>query len=415
MHAYTVTFRLVTLNLGVESLPLLGIRSDTELVNAAIASDISLIGVMAATLLVAHQAQRNQQLHRETGGNSTPLDPFLGQIISVLCLVIGTYALLKFGYVSTALKARGQDISAIDIGRLEESAYPIVIAGFAMQGAILQLALRGFNFWRTALFAALLTLSSINLERSAFVLGLLLAFLVYQTWRNQNNIPPKAVPVLIALALVWFVFKPVANAIRSGSSISEAIASGNDYFHDSLRTQSLGDLEFFDMQASYMAASDEAGKRFYGATLLPLLYIPIPRFTWPDKPRMNDWELELSSSQRPFYYGAVPTFSGESYVNFGWFGCAVLPFLYIFLMQAGYDRVRAHSTISSGRFLYLVFLVSMIQVYRDGLESIFTYPFITYLPLTVAALISMGLSNSIVQRGETLRQAAMHPARTRPI
>ena len=413
LHAYTVTFRLITLNLGVDSLPMLGVRSDAELVSAAIASDISLIGVVVATLLAAHQAQKNEQLRRQPTSKSIPFDPLLGQIISVLCIVIGTYALLKFGYVASAMKARGREISAIDIGGFRESAYPIVIAGFAVQGAILQLALRGFNLWRTVLFVALVALTSVNSARTAFILALILAFLIYQTRRNRIDFPAKWLPVLFVLGLVWFVFKPVAGAIREGSSVSEAIESGKTYFQDSIRTQSVGDTEFFDMQASYMAASDEAGKRLYGATLLPLLYIPIPRFTWPDKPRMNDWEIELSSSQRPFYLGMVPTFSGESYVNFGWFGCAVIPFFYILLMQAGYMRVRAHAITSSGRFLYLVYLVCMIQVYRDGLVSAFTYPFITYLPLTMWALISIGLGNSSALQRDAIRQAAIRPVTTR--
>ena len=411
LHTYTVTFRLIALNFGIESLSALGIGSDSELVNAAIASDISLAAVVVATLFAAHTAQRNEQLPRQ---QSIPLDPVLGQIISVLCIVLGTYALLKFGYVALAMRAKGREISAIDLGQLETSSYPIVVAGFAVQGALIQTAMRGFTLWRTALLAALVMLTSVNLARSYFVLALLLALLIYQTRHNKTNISPMLIAALLPLAMVWFVFKPIASTIQQGGSTSQAIANGTNYFQDSIQSHSLGDTEFFDMQASYMAASDEAGKRFYGATLLPLLYLPIPRFTWPDKPRMNGWELELRSTGRPFETGMVPTFSGEAYVNFGWLGCAVLPFFYILILQTGYRRVKDDGITSSGRFLYLIFLVTMIQVFRDGLDSFFTYPFMVYLPLAAWALLSMAQGRRAVLERNATRRSVMPPEKTRP-
>ena len=100
--------------------------------------------------------------------------------------------------------------------------------------------------------------------------------------------------------------------------------------YDTLARAGLSDIQFFDMQATYMAAADEEGRRFYGATVLPLLYLPIPRFVWPDKPRMNEYAFELSSPLRPVTkVGMVTLLSGESYLNFGWIGCAAIPFLYL--------------------------------------------------------------------------------------
>ena len=413
LHTYTVTFRLITLNLGIESLPLLGVRSDAELVNAAIAADISLLAVVAATLFAAHLTQNREQRRFQPLIEMTQLDPALGQLISVFCIVAGTYALLKFGYVAEAMRARGRQVSAIDIGQLEESSYPIVFAGFAVQGALIQLALRGFTLWRTVLFVTLVALTSVNSARTSFVLALIMAFLIYQTWRNRTDFPVKWIPVFFVLAFVWFVFKPIEGAIAGGSSVREAITSAETYFRDSISTQSLGDTEFFDMQASYMAASDEAGKHFYGATILPLLYLPIPRFTWRDKPRMNDWELELASPQRPFEAGMVPTFSGESYVNFGWPGCACLPFLYLFLMQSIYIRVKACGITSSGRWMYLILLVSMIQVFRDGMDSFVTYPIVVYFPLTAWAVVSKALDQRTAHERYAVRRSAMHSKETR--
>ena len=122
-----------------------------------------------------------------------------------------------------------------------------------------------------------------------------------------------------------------------------------------------------------MAASDETGKRFYGSTILPLLYLPIPRYMWPDKPRTNEYAFELSSSLRPVtQVGMTPLLAGESYVNFGWMGCAFIPFLYMLGMQMAFQRVRNLGITSAARLVYVVFLVTMIQVVPRWAEL--TYP-----------------------------------------
>ncbi len=101
LHAYTVTFRLITLNLGVESISMIGVRSDTELVNAAIASDISLMAVVAATIVIAHRTLRDRANNLPDRGRAE-LNPRLGQMISILCLTIGTYVLLRFAGASSS-------------------------------------------------------------------------------------------------------------------------------------------------------------------------------------------------------------------------------------------------------------------------------------------------------------------------
>ncbi len=408
LHTYTVTFRLITLNLGVQSISFIGVRSNAELVNAAIASDISLVAVVAATIF---DAQRRQKYSASNSPKNTgvQLNPRVGQIISILCLTIGTYALLKFGGAATAARARGIDVSAIDIGRLEQSSYPITIAGFAVQGALLQCALRGFTRWRVVMLVVLLTASSLNLARAAFILAAAMAFLIYQTQQNRTNVPAKWAIGVLLLGLVWFVFKPVARAIADSQDVHQIIASGQDYLIGAVSANGSSDMQFFDMQATYMAAADEAGQRFYGATVVPLLYLPIPRIVWPDKPRMNEYAYELSSPLRPItQVGMVPLLSGESYLNFGWIGCAVIPFLYILGMQIAFQWVRDRGITSAARFIYLVFLVSMVQVFRDGLSSLVIFPIVWYFPLVGWGVISKLMEVGRLHRGHFNQRYAIH-------
>ena len=413
LHAYTVTFRLITLNLAFESLSIIGVRSNTELVNAAIASDISLFAVVAATTLVAHRALRDRASNFTDSG-LYELNPRFGQIISILCLTIGTYALLRLGSPASG-RVRGIDIAAIDLGRLEQSSYPYTIAGFAVQGALIQVVLRGFTPWTVALLLLLLAPSSIYLARTSFVLAAVMAFLIYQTQRKKTNLPGKWALGILLLGLVWFVFKPVAAAIVEGQNAEQTIASARDYFANAVSGNSSGDIQFFDMQATYMAAADETGRRFYGTTVLPLIYLPIPRFIWPEKPRVNEYAFELSSPLRPVaQVGMVPLLSGESYLNFGWLGCAVIPFLYILGMQTAHHRVKDHGIRSASRIIYLVFLISLIQVFRDGLSSLIIFPILWYFPLAGWGVISKLMASGRV-RGEHLSQKySIHGANSSP-
>jgi hypothetical protein len=181
--------------------------------------------------------------------------------------------------------------------------------------------------------------------------------------------------------LMWFVYKPIANVIRAGDDPRTIFTEASNYF-ELTSSEGSEDTQLLDMQATYMAAADEEDKRFYGTTLLPLVYLPIPRFLWPDKPMPNAYAWELSSSLRQIApIGMTAQLSGESYLNFGWVGCAIIPFLYILGMQTIYLRVRNQEIDSVARWIYLIFLISMVQVFRDGLNSLFVFPFTSYLPM----------------------------------
>ena len=80
--------------------------------------------------------------------------------------------------------------------------------------------------------------------------------------------------------------------------------------------------------------------------------------------------------------------SGEAYVNFGWIGSAIIPFLYILGMQSIYRRVRDQEITSVARWIYLILLISMVQVFRDGLVSLITFPCVMYLPMVASGAAS---------------------------
>ena len=398
LHAFGITSRLIALSLGARSLAIIGIRSEMELVRAGIASDVTLLGVVAATVYVGFRTSREKSGDAVSAKRDwSRLNPYVGYVISCLCVTVGTYALIKFGWVATAARARGVDISAIDIGGFAESSYPIAIAGFAVQGAIILCAIRGFTRWRLLVLMALMVLTSLNLARTAFVLPAILSFLLYQSRRREHSIPLRWALMIPVFGLLWFVFKPISNVIRAGDDPRKIFAEASEYFAQTSSEGSM-DSQQLDMQATFMAAADEQDRRYYGATLLPLLYLPIPRFAWPDKPLQNAYAWELSTSLRPIEpNGMTAQLSGESYVNFGWIGSAVIPFFYMLGMQSFYRRVKDEEITSVARLMYLILLITMVQVFRDGLVSLIAFPCVFYVPLVAWGGISKLMGASKLQ------------------
>jgi len=61
-------------------------------------------------------------------------------------------------------------------------------------------------------------------------------------------------------------------------------------------------------------------------------------------------------------------------------------------MQTAYWRLKYREVSSPARWIYLIFLVSMVQVFRDGLVSLVLFPLLNFLPLTGWGIGSMVLS-----------------------
>jgi len=354
-HAYSVTLRLISLSRGSRPLDYMGISSNMELVRAAIAADISLLAIMAATVFAAYVVKDNVGCSPAT----VRLNLHLGLIISILSIIVGTYSIFTYSGAALVANAYGADVTAINIGEFQTSSYPYIVGGFAVQGALILCAMCGFTRWLVVLLAILLFLTSISNSRTFFVLPLIMAFLILQTRRRKRSMPVSWMIGFLLLGVVWFVYKPVVGVILSGGDAKDVWTNAKGYFQDKVSDDSSLDMQFLDMQATYMAAADDAGRRYYGATILPLLTLPIPRFLWPDKPNVNMYSEELSTGARQIAVtGMTPNLSGESYLNFGWLGCALIPFMYVCGMQLAFLRVERDRINSSSRWIYMVLLIS---------------------------------------------------------
>lgn len=388
LHVYTVTFRLATLSAGLQTMDQAGIRSDREIVNAVLANDFALIGVAIAVAVAAAWHPRPNTRRKPP----VQLDIGIGKLLSFIGIFVGIPALLLFGR-----SAGGSEAQAL--GDFGTTSYPVLLATSATQGALIYCVLGEFSLFRVLLLAALLGLAAVNQARGLFLLPVLMAILLYHTLQRRRWFSFKWIVAVVSLGVLWFALKPVAFAIATGEGIEAAINAGTNYFVDNATTGG-GDQVFLDEEATYMAAADEVGARFYGSTILPVIYLPVPRFMFPQKPRLNEYAVSLTSAERPVLRdGMTPMLVGEAYINFGWLGCLLVPFLYLLIMMHAYQTCAADAITSARRWLYLVFLVSMIQVFRDGTVSLVVFPFVDLLTLSLWPLLSWAATRIAARPG----------------
>jgi hypothetical protein len=386
-HTFTITLRLFALRDGARTSHYIGIHSSMELIRAGLAADIALLGITAATVLLSYRSSDLAAMRASR--HPAPLNGRLGIVIVLICIPLSLIVIAKYDIATRIAAVNGIDITGADSDLLSQTTYPFVIGGFAILSAVILCAMKGFKGWLIGLLIPLLILTSVVCTRAFFVMPLIMCFFILQTRRRQTSIPLPWMIGLIVLGAVWYIYKPVSQTIDSGGNLKDVYVSVQSYLREKATDDPSLDTEFLDMQATYMGSADELGRRYYGSTVLPLLTLPIPRFLWPEKPRNNSYSEELSTGERTiFYTGMTPNLSGESYLNFGWFGCAFIPFLYMWAMQVCFQRVSDDDIRSSSRLLYMVFLVAMVQIYRDGLNSIFLYPILYMAPLTMWSLLS---------------------------
>jgi hypothetical protein len=148
------------------------------------------------------------------------------------------------------------------------------------------------------------------------------------------------------------------------------------------------DEVILDQFASALTLADEYGKIYWGTTYTGLATLPVPRGLWPEKPVLSDYLRDISSDARPMAEnGMVATMLGEFYLNFRYAGVIVMSFLTAYLLGGWYYRASRHGYYSLNRFVYLIVACNLIEVFRDGLTSLFVFTAVDMMPLVTIALL----------------------------
>ena len=373
-HGYIVTLRLSQLARGFKPMsytfawPL----SDSEIVRGSIASDAALIAMALGWLTVHYWGRHRQQ-------QQTPVEPRIrlsGQRLrlfawAALILSLGLMAILGPPVQPASALSSSGYVSALEDGAGWCFCLLIYMYGF-------RLPLVGMTV------VGLAIIMSLSAYRGVVIIPCVFLLFTWLVRRNSATIPWVIFPAVVCIWLIWLPMKPISQALRSGESPGNAIAAGvNEAFTNFGQDNGSGiDFQFLDMVSSTMTLVDVHQSHFYGATIEPLLVGPVPRQLWPGKPEMNQFQRDIDVPSRAMAkLNMTAGLIGESYADFGYFGVILIPFFISVAFASAYKRLLGTSVLTPGCLLYLIYLSTYMQLYRDGLIDAVWFPFVHCAPV----------------------------------
>ena len=233
--------------------------------------------------------------------------------------------------------------------------------------------------------------------------------------RNGLWWPPRKVALLLlAMGILWLPGKEISGVVSRGGSLIEVAQTVTSIWTTSATKANHPDNQFLDMAAMTVGLVDEKGQFYYGNTMWPALFNYVPRAIWPDKPASDQWEIDISTKDRPMStYGMTASLMGAAYVDFGYAGVVLIPFLFSLFLGWAYFRAFRCSHYSVGRFAFLVMACILFQPYRDGMYSFFIFNMVCMMPMYMIVLLHLILpTRSVSLRPRYPKFARLSPDRT---
>ncbi|MEM4360086.1 MAG: O-antigen polymerase [Candidatus Bilamarchaeaceae archaeon] len=386
-HAYTFTFRLFQLSSGAPTLfggwgwqfaPVTGAEIQR-------ASWVALGGLITMTVVWLYLAKK-VSLSAAPAARNMHYRPFSRRIMWMVCAItlpIGLFALVVL---------RGPILvggSMVSLGAWSGSGYLFSIQQWF---GISLLALIFYYGLRPGLLVLLSFYLAIALLTFPFRMMVILpALFVMFTYVRRNNIRWLSWRVAIVVVTLFLLF---VSGKEFGPLLRHGYWSGTwELLTRRLVQMQLGehiDATFMDQMAVVLSQVEERGHFYYGRTYANLLFLPIPRQLWPDKPGQADWQKELQTPGRPTGdMGAIATALGEAYANFGYAGVVLYSMILAALLHALYVWMMHAPYYSLVNFWSLCVYAILIQVFRDGLISFVIFQVSTFMPLTTITLLHL--------------------------
>ncbi len=381
-HCYIVTLRLHQLQTGFQPMSYsfdwpVGMG---EVTRASLASDLALIAMMLGWVVMRYWGRRRTVAPQEVRAE---LSKFRVQVFAVATVII---SILAIGIVGPA----GLRDERLVAGTAESSGYLFAAAGWTGWGFCLLHYIYGFP---PALLLVTIGTLFASMMFSAFrgvvIIPLVFLLFLFLARRKTRRFPYGLLIACPMLWLIWLPMKPVFYSLQQGDPVSVALDKGTrTAFEDLGRDSGSGiDFQFLDMMGSTMTLVDIHHQHFWGGSIAPLFVSPVPRLVWPEKPYLNQYQKELDIPSRAMAkLDMTAGLIGESYADFGWAGIVVIPFLISVAYTAAFFRLSGARIFSPGCLLYLIYLSTFMQLYRDGLISAVWFPFVHCAPVGFTAV-----------------------------
>lgn len=275
-------------------------------------------------------------------------------LLSSLFLIIGTPL-----YLLT--RDSGNTIENFNNFALIMSMWPVLA---------LSLLIYYFGFKWYLLIPIILFLSGFALQGYHRFMVILPALFLIMAYLSKNNLKwpnIKIFGILILMLMIFPQLKYIGQAFQQNDieSLKENIVKSFV-----LEKEKSAD-GFLDQFGGALSLIDESNKIYYGTTYLSAFTIFVPRVLWSDKPGLADHVVALGTVDRPYdKEGRIITYLGESYINFRYLGLFLIPFILGFLLTSYYRKYFILNCIGLQSYVYMVFIITFIQQFRDGLMSI---------------------------------------------
>ena len=341
-----------------------------EIIKASLLADLGFISMTVAWLWEANR--------------KTSFIPAKSVILldgNVLKLVLSITIPLGIWGIYSQLYIPGIGKSQFNFGSWNESSYIQNTQNWLILSCLVLVFKYGFQKYSSIIIGLCLFILAFQGQHRYRVLSpcLFLLFL-YLHRENKKWISSRFVILILMGILIFLPMKYVGKLIQQDASMEDLIEFALEY-RESLALGVNADFSFLDMYASTLTLIDQHGGYYYGSTYFTLLFSPIPRQFWENKPSLIQWMTDISTPARNLKeLGSVATLYGESYANFGIFGVIFIPFLFAKYSARWYYKILHTNAQSANLFLYLCFSSMIIQVYRDGLNAIFIFLCIYNMP-----------------------------------
>ena len=341
-----------------------------EIIKASLLADLGFISMTVAWLWEANR--------------KTSFIPAKSVILldgNVLKLVLSITIPLGIWGIYSQLYIPGIGKSQFNFGSWNESSYIQNTQNWLILSCLVIVFKYGFQKYSSIIIGLCLFILAFQGQHRYRVLSpcLFLLFL-YLHRENKKWISSRFVILILMGILIFLPMKYVGKLIQQDASTEDLIEFALEY-RESLALGVNADFSFLDMYASTLTLIDQHGGYYYGSTYFTLLFSPIPRQFWENKPSLIQWMTDVSTPARNLKeLGSVATLYGESYANFGIFGVIFIPFLFAKYSARWYYKILHTNAQSANLFLYLCFASMIIQVYRDGLNAIFIFLCIYNMP-----------------------------------
>ena len=341
-----------------------------EIIKASLLADLGFISMTVAWLWEA-----NRKTSFIPAKSVILLDGNILKLVLSITIPLGIWGIYSQLYIP------GIGKSQFNFGSWNESSYIQNTQNWLILSCLVIVFKYGFQKYSLIIIGLCLFILAFQGQHRYRVLSpcLFLLFL-YLHRENKKWISSRFVILILMGTLIFLPMKYVGKLIQQDASMEDLIEFALEY-RESLALGVNADFSFLDMYASTLTLIDQHGGYYYGSTYFTLLFSPIPRQFWENKPSLIQWMTDISTPVRNLKeLGSVATLYGESYANFGIFGVIFIPFLFAKYSARWYYKILHTNAQSANLFLYLCFASMIIQVYRDGLNAIFIFLCIYNMP-----------------------------------